>query len=411
MSGDQIEIFAQSSHIPLAHRLRPASLEDFSGQEAIRSKVESLKAESLPHLIFYGPPGCGKTTLASILASQFSLRFYSFNAVLGGVKDLRELIHQAKADLNSGKKAVIFIDEIHRFNKAQQDALLPYLESGDFILFGATTENPNSVLNPAIQSRVQKWRLSELSQNDIERVLAKACHEIDMDIPKPTLEFIAKNSCGDARMALNQLERLTEHRDKDLSDLDFIKTNLIETFRVFDTNRHYDVISAFIKSVRGSDVDASLLWLAVMLEEGEDVEFIARRLIILASEDIGNSDPRALQMATSAHYGVKQIGMPEARIILAQATTYLALAPKSNASYLAIDQALEYVRENPKIDVPTHLRNHHPDKKKYRYPHSYEGHWVNQVYKPETSAFYQSSELAYEKMQSDYQKRLRQKNS
>lgn len=411
MQDNQMEIFAQGTHIPLAHRLRPSKLEHFAGQNQIKNKVAALKAESLPHLIFYGPPGCGKTTLAFILAEKFSLPLYSFNAVLAGVKELRELITQAKADLNSGQKAIIFIDEIHRFNKAQQDALLPHLETADFVLFGATTENPNASLNPAIQSRVQKWRLNKLEDEQLIQVIDSACKEIDLDLPITTRDFIAKNCSGDARMALNQVERLAEHADKDLSDLNFIKDHLIETFRVYDTNRHYDVISAFIKSVRGSDVDAALLWLAVMLEEGEDVEFIARRLIILASEDIGNSDPRGLQIATSAHYAIKQIGMPEARIILAQATTYLALAPKSNASYLAIDEALEYVRQNPTIEVPTHLRNHHPDKKNYLYPHSYSNHWVEQKYKPQTPKFYRSSNHAYEKMQEDFQRKSRQKNS
>ena len=411
MNQGQMEIFGASKKTPLAHRLRPVALENLVGQPHIKKKISTLKPDSLPHLVFYGPPGCGKTTLAFMMAELFKIKLYPFNAVLGGVKDLRELINLAKADLNSGNKAIIFIDEIHRFNKAQQDALLPYLETGEFILLGATTENPNTSLNPAILSRIQKWRLEALTVDQLKELIDSACKDLEFDLPEITRDFMAKNTGGDARMVLNQIERLFENKERDLSDLEFIREHLIETYRVFDTNRHYDVISAFIKSVRGSDVDAALLWLAVMLEEGEDVEFIARRLIILASEDIGNADPRGLQIASSAHYSVKQIGMPEARIILAQATTYLALAPKSNASYTAIDKAIDFVRSNPKIEVPTHLRNHHPDKKNYLYPHSHPSNWVDQKYKPQTPSFYSSSQHAYEKMQDDFQRKVKGKKS
>ncbi|MEE2671295.1 MAG: replication-associated recombination protein A [Bdellovibrionota bacterium] len=407
MKDNQMEFFNQSHQAPLAYRLRPASIEDFFGQAQIRKKIENLDADNLPHIVFNGPPGCGKTTLANLLAKMFGKQLLAFNAVLGGVKELRVLIEEAKNNLLAGNRTIIFIDEIHRFNKAQQDALLPYLESGEFILFGATTENPNTSLNPAIISRVQRWRLSELSTNELRDIIKSACKKIDLDLNDETIEFLAANNNGDARAALNQIERLEQNKDKDLNDLNFLKEYLVESYRVYDDARHYDVISAFIKSVRGSDVNASLLWLAVMLEEGEDIEFIARRLIILASEDIGNADPRGLQMATSAHYAIKQIGMPEARIILSQVTTYLALAPKSNASYLAIDEALAYVRNNPMVPVPTHLRNHHPDKKNYRYPHAHANHWIEQKYMPEELKFYQSSDLAYEKMQTDFQSKIR----
>ncbi|MBD65453.1 MAG: hypothetical protein CME62_09620 [Halobacteriovoraceae bacterium] len=413
MSDDQIGLFATENapSSPLAYRIRPKSLDYFMGQDSLKQKLASLNWLQLPHLIFYGPPGCGKTTIASILAQKAKAMLYEFNAVLGGVADLRKIIQQAKSDQELlGSTPIIFIDEIHRFNKAQQDALLPYLERGDFVLFGATTENPNTSLNQAILSRVQKWRLSQLSESEVEKILTHACEELDIELSKSILQKIASFSNGDARAALNQLEVLAHNKSKltTMSEDKILKELLFDQRR-YDKNsdRHYDVISAFIKSVRGSDVDAAVLWLAVMLDGGEDIEFIARRLIILASEDVGNADPRALQMATSAHYAIKSIGMPEARIILAQATTYLAQAPKSNASYLAINKALEHVRDNPTIEVPTHLRNHHPDKKNYKYPHSYAGHWTPQDYHPDQTQFFESSELGYEKLQQDYLRKLK----
>jgi putative ATPase len=405
MHNGQMGLF--QSEAPLAHRIRPKTLTGFEGQSEIKNRIEKLNPERLPHIIFHGPPGCGKTTLAHILSG--SARLYPFNAVLGGVKELRSLIQQAKQEQGIGQ-AVIFIDEIHRFNKAQQDALLPYLEAGEFVLFGATTENPNTSLNKAILSRVQKWRLEPLDDDSLMSILKNACEQMDFHPKQEILEYLAKHTNGDARVALNQLESLHQNKS-DLENLNFetIKENILQENRRYDkdSERHYDVISAFIKSVRGSDVDAALLWLAVMLDGGEDIEFIARRLIILASEDVGNADPRALQMATSAHYGIKNIGMPEARIILAQATTYLAKAPKSNASYRAIDAALDYVRNNPTIEVPTHLRNHHPDKKNYRYPHNATNHWLDQRYSNEDETFFESSQMGYEKLQEDFQQKNR----
>ncbi len=405
---NQIGLFNTESEKsqPLAYRVRPNELELYFGQPQIKAKLDNLDLENLPHLIFFGPPGCGKTTLAHILANKVNYQLYEFNAVLGGVNDLRKVIKEADADKEStGKKSIIFIDEIHRFNKGQQDALLPYLERGDFVLFGATTENPNTSLNKAILSRVQKWRLEHLKEIELEELLLSVTKSENKNIAAELLKFIAKHSNGDARSALNQLEVLfqNEKKLKTLSMEEITKDLLFENRRYDkDSERHYDVISAFIKSVRGSDVDGAILWLAVMLDGGEDIEFIARRLIILASEDIGNADPRGLQVATSAHYAIKNIGMPEARIILAQATTYLANAPKSNASYLSIDNALNYVRSNPTVEVPTHLRNHHPDKKNYKYPHSYPGHYTKQSYQNTGQTFYESSQIAYEKMQQDY---------
>lgn len=410
--NDQMGLFEANKEFnktPLAYKMRPTKLKDFYGQDSIKRRLNSLNYKNLPHIIFYGPPGCGKTTLAHILASEAELELYPFNAVLGGVNELRKLITSSMEmrKLN-GKNSVIFIDEIHRFNKAQQDALLPYLEKGDFVLFGATTEYPQTSLNKAILSRVQVWGFQSLKVPEIEKILNHAMTENEQMLRPEVISYIASFSNGDARSALNNLELLSHNADEvSEMSLEEIKQKIFNIQRSYDKNsdRHYDVISAFIKSVRGSDANAAILWLAVMLDGGEDPEFIARRLIILASEDIGNADPRGLQMATSCHYAIKNIGMPEARIILAQATTYLAQAPKSNSSYLAINDALAYVQENPTIEVPTHLRNNHPDKKDYKYPHSYETHWTPQNYldlKENSIKFYSSSGQAYERMQDEY---------
>lgn len=408
----QMGLFEEESknqNSPLAFRIRPNQIQDFMGQSAIKKRLENINLSNLPHIVFYGPPGTGKTTLANILASQSELELYSFNAVLGGVNDLRKLIQSAIELKNlNGKRSIIFIDEIHRFNKAQQDALLPYLEKGDFVLFGATTEYPQTSLNKAILSRVQIWPFQSLEETELEKILKSACSNEDLQINDEVIKYIAKYSNGDARSALNNLELLSNNKEKinDLT-LEQIKKEIFNIKRDYDKNsdRHYDVISAFIKSIRGSDANAAILWLAVMLDGGEDPEFIARRLIISASEDVGNADPRGIQVATSCHYAIKTIGMPEARLILAQATTYLANAPKSNASYLAINEALSFVRDNPTLQVPTHLRNHHPDKDKYLYPHNYENHYISQSYidsKEVPESFYQSSGLGYEKLQDDY---------
>lgn len=395
---DQMGLFQKNLSSPLAFRSRPEKLEDYIGQTSLKRKIKTLNFNNLPHLIFWGPPGCGKTTIAHILATEAKLSIFPFNAVLAGVAELRKLIQQAiEVSKLEGKKCIIFIDEIHRFNKSQQDALLPHLEKGDFILFGATTEYPQTSLNKAIISRVQVIELTLLNQNDIFEILSTAAINEDLILSEDILKFLANFSNGDARSALNNLEILSQNYESIKGKtLDEIKHQILNLTRTYDKNsdRHYDVISAFIKSVRGSDVNAAIIWLAVMLDGGEDIEFIARRLIILASEDIGLADPSALSISTSAHYAIKNIGMPEARIILSQATTYLAKAPKSNSSYMAINKALDFVKNNPTIEVPTHLRNNHPDKANYKYPHSYKHHWVEQNYLPQNfnETFYTPSE-------------------
>lgn len=411
---DQTGLFDQANDnqsTPLAYSVRPLDFGHYQGQKQIQQKLKTLNFKQLPHIIFFGPPGCGKTTIAGILAGQADYELYHFNAVLGGVNELRAIIKDCLSlKTKTGKKSIIFIDEIHRFNKGQQDALLPYLEKSDFVLFGATTENPNTTLNKAILSRVQRWRLNPLEQLDITEILNQALTIKGFDLPAELITHLSLHANGDARSALNQLETLIQNFDniKDLEVPEIIETYLFDNRRYDkDSERHYDVISAFIKSIRGSDADAAIQWLAVMIDGGEDIEFIARRLIILASEDIGNADPRGLQMATSAHYAIKQIGMPEARIILAQATTYLARAPKSNASYEAINNALSFVVENPTLEVPTHLRNHHPDAKKYIYPHSRANHFVKQDYQEKKKEFFRSSRLGYEKMQDDYMDKIK----
>ncbi len=414
MNQEQIGLFTDHTEnsSPLAFKLRPTDLNEYYGQEEILAKVSKLDTENLPHIVFFGPPGCGKTTIAQILANRSGYEFFPFNAVLGGVGDLRKIIQETeKLRNNQGTKSIIFVDEIHRFNKGQQDALLPYLERADFVLLGATTENPNTALNKAILSRVQRWYLKPLDEKNIKTILHNALKKESIDLNTDVIDYLAKYNNGDARSALNQLEILFQHHSEiqNLPIETIVKEYLFENRRYDkDSERHYDVISAFIKSIRGSDVNAAILWLAVMLDGGEDIEFIARRLIILASEDIGNADPRAIQIATSSHYAIKQIGMPEARIILAQATAYLAQAPKSNSSYLAINEALEYVKANPTVEVPTHLRNHHPDKKNYKYPHNYPNHYIPQEYSDyRTPSFFETTNIGYEKMQQDYLNRIK----
>lgn len=383
---------------PLAHRVRPQNFEGFYGQEAIFRKHPYLKGEELPSLILWGPPGSGKTTLAQILCQHHGHELYLFNAVLGGVADLKKVIARAKeVQQFYNKRAVIFVDEIHRFNKAQQDALLPYVEQGEFIFIGATTEYPKTSVNRALLSRVHLVTLEKLSNTALEGILNHALEEESSSMNKEVVQTLARLADGDARQALNALEALIL-KGGDIS-IDDVKEVIGGGVRHYDKDqdRHYDVISAYIKSMRGSDPDAALLYLAIMLDGGEDPKFIARRLVIFASEDVGNADPQALTLAVSGLQTIQHIGMPEARITLAQVTTYLASTVKSNAAYLGINEALAYVRENPTIEVPTHLRNHHPDKKNYQYPHSFPHSFISQNYAPsKTPQFYRPKDVGTE---------------
>lgn len=376
---------------PLAHRLRPEKLEDFEGLDKVLRKYPFLNRPNLQSIILYGSSGVGKTTLARLLAVHKGYEFYKFNAVLGGVADLKKLIQSADEMRERFQhKVVIFIDEIHRFNKAQQDALLPYVEEGHFILIGATTENPRTSLNKALLSRLQIVRLEGLSIQELKNLLVRANTKAEINLGPEYIELIPNYCRGDARVALNSLELLAKIESLTLEKAREI---ILEKAREYDLgdNRHYDVISAFIKSLRGSDPQGATLYLAIMLDGGEDPVFIARRLMIFASEDVGNADPSALTLATSGLQAVQSIGMPEARIILSQVTTYLASTYKSNASYLAINEALEYVENSPTIEVPEHLKNYphkgHPIQ--YLYPHNYPDHYVAQEYTPKnTPIFY-----------------------
>ena len=354
-------------------------------------------------MVIFGPPGSGKTSLANALCAAEDIEFLPFSAVLSGLPELKKLFQVAQ-DLNDLRQRtpVIFIDEIHRFNRTQQDALLPYVESGRFVLIGATTENPRSSINKALLSRLHIVELLAIGHDDTLQILQAAASELESDITADEAELIASYSGGDARKAIGNLELALKLKAANQFSIPAFKKIILENARAYDRNkdRHYDVISAYIKSLRGSDPDAALLWLAVMLDGGEDPVFIARRLVIFASEDVGNADINGLTMANNALNVVSNIGMPEARITLAQATTYLASTVKSNAAYTAIDDALAYVQGNSTIEVPEHLKNfpakNHPVK--YQYPHNNLESWVNQQYSPQdTPQFYQPKNVGVEK--------------
>jgi putative ATPase len=366
-----------SEQDPLALRLRPTDYAGYVGQNTL---LEDLKAygNHPPHLVLWGPPGTGKTTLGHILAHELNADFFPFNAVLAGVPELKKLIASI---LENPRRSILFIDEIHRFNKAQQDALLPYLEKGDFLFVGATTEYPQTSLNRALLSRVRVMELKAHSIEDLQHILTKGVEEMKRPDLARFISEIATVCDGDARKALNLLQLLGVQSEAALADENLLK-RLFKQQRLYDKNqnRHYDVISAFIKSIRGSDPDAALLWMAVMLDGGEDPDFIARRMMILASEDVGLANSQALQVVCNAHYVVKNIGMPEARITLAHAAVFLALSPKSNATYNAINEAMSFVAEHPTLKVPGHLSNVGPEKKNYQYAHSFPNHWVSQQY-------------------------------
>lgn len=390
---------------PLAAKLRPKGLEDFFGQNKIRPQLEKLVSHPR-HVIFWGPPGTGKTTLAHILSAKIGRELTVFSAVTSGIPELKRLIQEMlERKREFGKESILFIDEIHRFNKSQQDALLPYLENGDFLFIGATTEYPHTSLNKALISRVSLVELKQLQVEDLVSILHRGLRDLKRPELEAFVDELAKLSNGDARFALNQLSLLAAFNEKELEDKEHVLKELFEHARQYDknANRHYDVISAFIKSIRGSDPQGALLWLAVMLDGGENPEFIARRLMILASEDVGLANSQALQVTSNAHYVTKHIGMPEARITLAHATVFMALSPKSNSAYNGINEALSYVQEHPTLEVPGHLSNVSPEKKNYKYPHSYPQHWVEQSYVPqgEELSFYRPQNLGSEKALND----------
>jgi putative ATPase len=394
---------------PLAMRLRPKTLDEIVGQKHIIGKgtllYRAIKADKLSSVIFYGPPGTGKTTLAKVIANTTSANFKQINATIAGKKDMEEVINEAKDNLSMyGKKTILFIDEIHRFNKGQQDYLLPYVEDGTVILVGATTENPYFEVNAALISRSIIFELKPLEKDDIKEILKRAVYDeergmgiYNAEIDEDALDFLADISNGDARSALNAIELgiLTTDKSEDGKihiDLE-VAQNCIQKRAVrYDRegDNHYDTISAFIKSMRGSDPDAVVYYLAKMLYAGEDIKFIARRIMICASEDVGMADPNALNVAVSACLAIERVGMPEARIILSEAAIYVAKARKSNASYLAIDKALDFVKTHKQVSVPTHLQDaHYKGAAKlghgvgYLYPHDYEGHYVKQQYLPD----------------------------
>lgn len=387
---------------PLAERIRPKSLDDFFGQKKLVGEGKPLRKmienQSLSSLILWGPPGTGKTSLAKIIAETTNSEFFQINAVSSGVKELREIIEIGATNLNYNKRTILFVDEIHRFNKAQQDGLLSSVEKGEIILIGATTENPSFEIIPALRSRVRIFVLDPLSNNDLNEILNFALTKdeflksLNLTVADP--DFLIYISGGDARILLNVLEASVLNQincEKIIIDKNVIEEVIQKKNILYDKSgeEHYNLISAFIKSIRGSDPDAAVYWLARMLEGGEDPLFIARRMIILAAEDIGNASPNALILAESTFSSVEKIGMPESRIILSQCAIYLASSPKSNSAYLAIDTALEDVRKLPSYSVPLHLRNA-PTKlmqnlnygKEYKYPHNYPNHFVDENYLP-----------------------------
>ena len=414
------------SESPLASRLRPTTLDEVVGQQHIVGKgkllYRAIKADKLSSIIFYGPPGTGKTTLAKVIANTTSAEFKQINATSAGKKDMEEVVQQAKNNQGMyGKKTILFIDEIHRFNKGQQDYLLPFVEDGTIILIGATTENPYFEVNSALLSRSIIFELKKLDKEDIKVLLLRAVNDVEKgmgsfksEIDDDALEFLADVCNGDARAALTAIELgiLTTERSEDGKihiTIDVASECIQKRVISYDKtgDNHYDTISAFIKSMRGSDPDAAVYYLARMLYAGEDIKFIARRIMICASEDVGNADPMALVVATSASQAIERIGMPEAQIILSQAVTYVASAPKSNAAYGAIDAAMSAVRNNVTPPVPTHLQDaHYKGAEKlghglgYKYAHDYPNHYVKQQYLPEAlvgTKFYVPTEMGYEK--------------
>lgn len=391
-----------SKTAPLPVRMRPANLDEFAGQQDILGRGKFLRrmieSDNIPSLLLFGPPGTGKTTLAHIIASQTGSHYEKLNAVNSGVADIRKTIEAAKDRLKFyQKRTILFIDEIHRFNKSQQDALLPFVEDGTVILIGATTENPYFEVNSPLLSRMRVIRFAQLQDEDIKSILLRAVADEkglgqnNLAVADDALSAIAAMSGGDARTALNILEQAASLAERGTVTIDTVRAVVGERLQRYDKSgdNHYDVVSAFIKSMRGSDPDGALHYLARMIAAGEDVNFIARRIVICAAEDVGNADPGALTLAMAAAQAVQFLGMPEGRIPLAQAVTYVACAPKSNAAYVAIDSALADVANKNIGSVPIHLRDAHyggaaklGHGKDYQYPHDYSTGWVDQQYLP-----------------------------
>ena len=412
---------AVPSEPPLAWRMRPRDLSEFVGQTHILGSGKLLRraieADRFMSLILYGPPGVGKTALAHLIAERSSAHFVSLNAVTAGVADIRRVAQEAAQErTQNSKRTLLFIDEIHRFTRVQQDALLPDVEQGNITLIGASTSNPFFAIIPALSSRSQIFEFKPLKNEDLRSLILRALSDkerglgnLQVDLSPEALEFIIVRSNGDARRALNALELgvLSTHPGPDgviRCDLLTAEESIQKKALVYDEDEHYDTISAFIKSMRGSDPDAALYWMAKMIYAGEDPLFIARRIVIAASEDVGNADPRALFVAISAYQAVERIGMPEGGLSLAQAAAYVASAPKSNASYLAIKEAMKDIEEGKLLPVPDHLKDTHYKGAArlnrgigYKYPHDYPDHYVAQDYLPQKREYYRPTEQGEEK--------------
>ena len=435
---DYMRASTQEQESPLASRMRPTTLDEVVGQKHIIGKdkllYRAIRADQLGSIIFYGPPGTGKTTLAKVIANTTSASFRQINATVAGKKDMEDVVKEAKDALGMyGKKTILFVDEIHRFNKSQQDYLLPYVEDGTLILIGATTENPYFEVNGALLSRSRIFELKALEQDDVKELVLRAVRDEKKGmgsyhavIDDEAADFLADVSGGDARAALNAVELGVLTTERDPADglihitLDVAQECIQKRAVRYDKDgdNHYDTISAFIKSMRGSDPDAAVYYLARMLYAGEDIKFIARRIMICAAEDVGNADPQALTVAVSAAQAVERIGMPEAQIILSQAVLYVATAPKSNSACNAVFEAMDAVKNQRSMPVPVHLQDsHYGGSAKlghgigYRYAHDYPNHYVKQQYLPdgmEGRCFYHPSENGYESKIAKHMRFLRE---